>query len=109
MLSLYKFNDTTYPEDYVKATETYIIAEKITRIGFKSLSSVEMAKIQHQIKEFHGRSKYMGWIIDFTDTLKTFWVQHEPGDIEEVYNFNKTLLRSYDFCRSKIMKIVEIE
>lgn len=84
--------------------------------GYKNLSKEEKEFIDTYFNElWHsetyrtGRYKIMGWILDFSDHLKTYLVkQRYDNKWSEIKAFNKTCIRKNATFPSRIIKIIEI-
>ena len=50
----------------------------------------------------------LGWMFDFSEFLKSYWVKTRNYGILEVYAFDKTSIRNY-YGSYEILKIVEID
>lgn len=101
----------------IKNSIAYRLHQRLEETGsFSALTKAEKEEfgtILNELWHFEayktGKYRLMGFVIDFTPWMKTFWVKYRYHGIHERFSFNKTTLRKWCNRPSEIVQIVEIK
>lgn len=115
---IYKFSPNA-KDDYsnIENSIAYRIHNRLVELNgdFTKLSIEEKKDMETIFNElWHsetyrtGKYKIMGYIIDFSEWLNTYWVDIKYFGIHQIKAFNKTCIRKFSTNPSYILKIVEL-
>ena len=115
---IYKFVENAKDISVIENSMAYKLYQRLEEVNgdLKALNDTEKGYLKTVFNElWHhdtyktGKYKIMGYVIDFSKWLKTYWVSTKYSGIQEIKAFNKTMLRENATSKSHILKIVEIQ
>jgi len=115
---IYKFS-TNAKNDYsdIENSIAFKLYNRLTEVdgNIKKLSEQEKKELETIFNELwhhetykNGIYKIMGYIIDFSEWLNTYWVNTKYYGIQQIKAFNKTCVRQFSCNPSYIIKIIEV-
>lgn len=95
------------PIDDLRGTPEYQLYDKLITHKEKPTRQDKDTLFQY-LQGYHSKSiRRGGWMLDFDDILKEYWVQFIYGDISVYYACDKTSIRTNSYMTG-IIKIVEV-
>lgn len=102
---IYKFTETDYN---LNISDTiYYIYDKLNK-GEK-LNNNDKEYLHNYFSFNNGVCKLMGWLIDFREFLKCYYVETQYCGIQKTYAINKTYARKLNQFCGKIYNIQEVQ
>lgn len=115
---IYSFVEKSVPIDAIKNYLVYQLHERLKELNgdYTKLTAEEKERLFAIFSELWNPDTYRkgiyrisGWVIDFTEWTKTFWVKTKYHGIIEVRSFSKTMVRKCSCNPNDIIKIVQID
>ena len=104
---IYKFIKEPMSMERLKNTPEYALYDKLILKREKPTRQDKDTLFQY-LRGYHSKSvRRGGWMLDFNDVLKEYWVQFTYGDISVYYACDKTSIRTNSYMTG-IVKIVEV-
>lgn len=113
---IYKFVSHETKIENIKNSIAYECYQKLKEVGsyaklskeYKEKLNICFSELWHYETYKTGKYKIMGYIIDFSEWQKTFYVKTKYHGIREIKSFNKTFLINNATSKSGIIYIVEV-
>jgi len=104
---IYKFVKEPMSMERLKHTPEYQLYVKLILEKVKPTRHDKDTLFQY-LQGYHSKSvRRGGWMLDFKDVLKEYWVQFTYGDISVYYACDKTSIRTNSYMTG-VVKIVEV-
>ena len=113
-MSIYKFVEKPAPIEEIKNYIVYkihqdLVTDRVKNVIRKYKDHLYVFNELNHPEVFNsGIYRVRGWIIDFREFQKTFWIKEKYCGIREISSFSKMFIRKNCTCPENIIKIVEI-